>query len=129
MPKSFIPEKDLSKNVERMLKEAEITERAEIKIGEALKDYAGRREYTHILRVPELVAAINRIDINVYIKRLTTTQLEGKTPLLRILSTPENLTAVTYDLYWNPKNKSLEFDWDDTPGAWKRWNSWSKEVR
>lgn len=123
IPKGFKPDgKDLDENMKRLLDEKSVKKTVEVKIEEALRDYIGERRHSnHIVPVPSLVKYIKQIEnLGSYISNLTTNQIEGETPIVRILSLPEGLTPVTYDLYWDPEKDRLEFDWDDTPGSEKR---------
>lgn len=116
-PKSFIPNKD-PKNIEKLLEKTTLE-----KIELALEDYIGKREHTdHIHKISELVQFIKGNNMNSYVRKLNESQLEGKLPVIRVLSTyHEGMTQATYDLYWKPEKEKLEFDWDDTPGAVKRY--------
>lgn len=132
VPKGFKPDgKDLNEHIERLLDERLVKKLVTTKIEEALRDY---RELcvnnTHVPRVPEVLEYVREIkDLSLFAKKLCEPQLEGKLPLVRVLSKHyEGVTPATYDIYWNSEKEKLEFDWDDTPGARDRLFEYKEEI-
>ena len=82
------------------------------KIVQALNDY--KNQVFEESSVSKLIRKLERLgDLSDYVSNLPSNKREGMSPIVSIIDDTIVNSPVRLDLYWNPKTRELECDWDD----------------